>query len=163
MFTQQQIEELVELLYELDHETKIYFGCDSVRFRKNGRWYAKYATVIVVHMNGRNGCRVFRDVTVEPDYDLKKNRPRMRLMNEVMKVCEAYNQVAPFVDEFPCEIHCDVNPDPKHGSNCVAKEAAGYVLAMTGLEPKLKPDAFASSFSADHYAHRDQVSAPVAA
>ena len=155
MFTQQQIEELVELLYELDHETKIYFGCDSVRFRKNGRWYAKYATVIVVHMNGRNGCRVFRDVTVEPDYDLKKDRPRMRLMNEVMKVCEAYNQVAPFVDEFDISIHLDVNPSEKHGSNCVYKEACGYVLAMTGLEAVCKPDAFAASFASDYYAHRD--------
>lgn len=155
MFSEHQITELVDMLYELDHETKLYFGCDSVRFRKNGRWFAKYATVIVVHMNGRNGCRVFRDVSIEPDYDLKKDRPRMRLMNEVMKVCEAYNQVAPFVDEFPCEIHCDVNPDPQHGSNCVAKEAAGYVLAMTGLEPTLKPNAFAASFASDHYAHRD--------
>ena len=32
-------------------------------------------------------------------------------------------------------------------------QAAGYVLGMTGITPKLKPDAFSSSFAADHYAN----------
>lgn len=156
MFTQKQIEELVDLLCTLDDSTKIYIGTDSVRFKNHGRWYAKYATVCVVHMNGKNGCRVFRHRTVEPDYDLKKNRPSMRLMNEVMKSCELYTQIAPFIDEFDVEIHCDVNIDPIHGSNCVASQAAGYVLGVTGLEEdqvKLKPHAFAASFGADHYAN----------
>jgi len=153
MFTQIQIENLVDLLLELDDDTKIYLGCDSVRFRKNERWYAKYATVCVVHMNGKNGCRVFRHKSVEPDYDVKKNRPSLRLMNEVQKVAMLYNQLAPFIDEYDVEIHLDINVDPKHGSNCVAQQAAGYILGVTGVEPKLKPDAFAASFSADHFAH----------
>lgn len=153
MFTQNQIEELVELLFTLESSTKIYIGTDSVRFRKNGRWFAKYASVCVVHMNGNKGCKVFKARSIEPDYDLKKNRPSMRLMNEVMKSCELYNQLAPFIDEFDIEIHLDVNPDPKHGSNCVAQQAAGYVLGVTGVEPKLKPDAWCASFGADHYAN----------
>jgi len=153
MFTQKQIEELVDLLYTLDTNTKIYIGTDSVRFKKEGRWFAKYASVCVVHMNGKNGCRVFKQRSVEPDYDVKKNRPSMRLMNEVMKSCELYVQLAPFIDEFDVEIHCDVNVDPIHGSNCVAGQAAGYVLSMTGLEPIFKPSSFAASFGADHYAN----------
>ena len=156
MFTQSQIEELVDLLYGLTQDTKIYIGTDSVRFRKDGRWYAKYASVCVVHVNGKNGCRVFKHRSIEPDYDVKKNRPSLRLMNEVMKSCELYTQLAPFIDEFECEIHCDVNIDPKHGSNCVATQAAGYVLGVTGLtedQVKLKPNAFAASFGADHYAN----------
>lgn len=153
MFTQEQIEELVDLLYGLNSETRIYIGTDSVRFRQDGRWYAKYATVCVVHMNGKNGCKVFKHRSVEPDYDLKKNRPSTRLMNEVMKSCELYTQLAPFIDEFDVEIHCDVNIDPKHGSNCVANQAAGYVLGVCGIEAKLKPEAFAASFAGDHYAH----------
>lgn len=153
MFTQAQIEELVDLLYTLNKDTKIYIGTDSVRFRKDGRWFAKYATVCVVHMNGNRGCRVFKHRSVEADYDLKKNRPSTRLMNEVMKSCELYIQLAPFIDEFDVEIHCDVNTDPKHGSNCVATQAAGYVLGVTGVEPKMKPEAFAASFAGDHYAH----------
>jgi len=157
MFTQKQIEELVELLYSLSSETKIYIGTDSVRFRKDGRWFAKYASVCVVHINGKNGCRVFKHGSIEPDYDLKKNRPSMRLMNEVIKSCELYTQLAPFIDEFDVEIHCDVNTNPIHGSNCVATQAAGYVLGVTGLsedQVKLKPDAWCASASADHFAKK---------
>ena len=153
MFTQTQIEELVDLLYGLTDDTKIYIGTDSVRFRENGRWFAKYASVVVVHMNGKNGCRVFKHRSIEPDYDMKKNRPSLRLMNEVMKSCELYNQLAPFIDEFDVEIHVDVNTNPIYGSNCVAAQAAGYVLGVCGVEAKLKPDAFAASFAGDHYAH----------
>ncbi len=117
MFTQTQIEEIVELLLTLNPDTKVYLGCDSVRFSRNNRWYARYATVAIVHMNGKNGCRIFNNISVEPDYDLKKNRPKMRMMNEVSKVCELYNQLAPYIDEFDVEIHLDINTDPKHGSN----------------------------------------------
>jgi predicted RNase H-related nuclease YkuK (DUF458 family) len=153
MFTQTQIEEMVNLLLTLGADTRIYLGCDSVRFNRNGRWYARYATVAIIHMNGKNGCRIFNNISVEPDYDLKKNRPKMRMMNEVSKVCELYNQLAPFIDEFDVEIHLDINTDPKHGSNCAASEAAGYVLGMTGVEPKLKPESWAASFGADAVVH----------
>jgi predicted RNase H-related nuclease YkuK (DUF458 family) len=50
----------------------------------------------------------------------------------------------------------DIDTDPKHGSNCAATEAAGYVLGVTGLpedQIKLKPDSFAASFGADAAAH----------
>lgn len=153
MFTESQIEEMVNLLLTLGADTRIYLGCDSVRFNRNNRWYARYATVAIIHMNGKNGCRIFNNISVEPDYDLKKNRPKMRMMNEVSKVCELYNQLAPFIDEFDVEIHLDINTDPKHGSNCAASEAAGYVLGMTGVEPKLKPESWAASFGADAVVH----------
>lgn len=152
MFTQEQVEEIVELLATLDTSTKIYFGCDSVRVRRNGRWYARYATVFIIHMNGKNGCKMYHHLSTEPDYDVRKDRPKMRMMNEVMKVCELYNQLIPFIDEFEIEIHLDINTDPKHGSNCAASEAAGYVLGVTGLpeeQIKLKPESFAASFGAD--------------
>ena len=153
MFTKKQIEDLVDLLVTLDSNTKIYLGCDSVRYVKDNRWSARYATVAIVHKNGNNGCRIFSHNSIEPDYDLKKNRPKMRMMNEVMKVCALYNQIAPFIDEFDVEIHLDVNTDPMHGSNCAASEAAGYVLGMTGLHAKLKPESFAASYGADAVAH----------
>ena len=153
MFTQEQIEKMVDLLLTVNPDTKIYLGCDSVRHKKNGRWYARYATVAIVHINGKNGCQIFSNISTEPDYDVKKNRPKMRMMNEVMKVCQLYNQIIPFVDEFDVELHLDINQDPKHGSNCAAAEAAGYVLGMTGVQPKLKPESFAASFGADSIAH----------
>lgn len=153
MFAQEQVEKIVDLLIGLDKTSKIYLGCDSVRFMKDGRWYARYATVAIVHMNGKNGCRIFNNISVEPDFDVKKNRPKMRMMNEVSKVCQLYTQLIPFIDEYNVEIHLDINTDPKHGSNCAANEAAGYVLGMTGIEPKLKPESWAASFGADGIAH----------
>ena len=156
MFTQKQIEDLVDLLVTLDSNTKVYLGCDSVRYIKRGSSYARYATVAIVHKNGNNGCRIFSHRSTEPDYDLKKNRPKMRMMNEVIKVCTLYTQIAPFIDEFDVEIHLDVNTDPKYGSNCAATEAAGYVLGMTGIHAKLKPDSFAASYGADAIANGRQ-------
>lgn len=153
MFSENQVKELVHLLTTLNSDTKIYFGCDSVRVIKNDVWYARYATVVIVHKNGNNGCRLFSTEDTLIDYDSKQHRPRMRLMNEAFKVCDAYLQLIPFIDEFESEIHLDINTDPQHGSYCAAKEAAGYVLGMTGVEPKLKPDGFAASYGADGVAH----------
>lgn len=149
MFTQNQIEEIVDLLIDLSPETKIYLGCDSVRVKSNGQNTARFATVAIVHMNGKNGCKIFSTVDREADYDLRQNRPKMRMLNEVRRVCDLYLQLAPFVDEFDIEIHLDISQDPKNGSNCAASEAAGYVLGMTGIQPKLKPESFAASFGAD--------------
>ena len=153
MFTQTQIENMVDLLCTLDENTKIYLGCDSVRYIKKNRKYARYATVAIVHMNGNHGCRIYSSITHEPDYDLKMNRPKIRMMNEVQKVCTLYSQLAPFIDEFDVEIHLDINTDPIYGSNCAAYEAAGYVLGVTGIEPKLKPESWAASFGADGVVH----------
>lgn len=153
MFNKRQIEDLVELLCTLNNETKIYLGCDSVRYVKNGRGWARFATVAIVHMNGRNGCRIFSNISHEPDYDLKASRPKMRMMNEVQKVCALYVQLAPFIDEFDVEIHLDININPMYGSNCAASAAAGYVYGMTGIKPKLKPQSWAASFGADGVAH----------
>lgn len=153
MLTQKQIEDLVDLLISLNDNTKIYLGCDSVRYFKGPNAYARFATVLIVHKNGREGCKIFSSVSHERDFDLKQNRPKMRMINEARKVCELYTQVAPFIDEFDIEIHLDVNTDPKYGSNCAASEAAGYILGMTGIEPKLKPHSFAASYGADGVAH----------
>lgn len=156
MFTQNQIEEIINLLATLSKESKIYLGCDSVRTARAGRRVARYATVAIVHMNGNKGCRIFSNISYEPDFDVKKNRPKIRMMNEVMKVCQLYTQLIPFIDEYDVEIHLDIASDPKHGSNCAAHEAAGYVLGVTGIQPKLKPESFASSFGADHVVNKGQ-------
>lgn len=154
MFSENQINEMVDLLINCDGNTKVYLGCDSIRYlTKSKRQMGKYATVAIVHMNGQHGCRIFSTMSHEPDYDMKPNRPKMRMMKEVQKVCELYTQIGPFIDEFDVEIHLDINTNPLHGSNCAATEAAGYVLGMTGIEPKLKPNSWAASFGADGVAH----------
>lgn len=157
MFTQKQIEDIVDLLVTVDENTKIYLGCDSVRYVKHKRKMARFATVCIVHMNGKNGCRIFSNISHEPDYDMKPGKPKMRMMNEVIKVCELYNQLAPYIDQYDIEIHLDISNDPKQGSNCAANEAAGYVLSLTGVEPKLKPFSFASSFGADYIANHSSM------
>lgn len=148
MLNDTQLDEIIDLLIEYP-DSRVYLGCDSIRFEKEDKRYAKYATICVVHKNCREGCRIFSHKSVEPDYDMKKNQPRMRMMNEVMKVVELYQQLAPILMNYDVEIHLDINIDPKHGSSCAASEAAGYVLGSTGIEPKLKPDAVMSSFGAD--------------
>lgn len=153
MLKDEQISQLIDLLSILDTRTKIYLGCDSIRYLDKREKYAKYATVLIVHINGNNGCKIFSNVTKEPDFDLRKDRPKMRLIKEAHKVCEMYIQVAPLIDEFDIEIHLDINTDPLRGSNCAASEAAGYVLGMTGIQPKLKPEGFAASYAADGVAH----------
>lgn len=157
MFTDAQIEDIVELLSSLSTDTKVYLGCDSVRYLHKGVSKARYATVCIVHKNGKNGCKVFSSRSTEMDYDAKKDRPKMRMMNEVRKVCELYVQLIPFIDGYDVEIHLDIATDPKHGSNCAAKEAAGWVMGMTGHAPKLKPESWASSFGADHIVNKSHV------
>lgn len=157
MFTDDQIEELINLLITLDKNTKIYLGCDSVKFVKKGVNYAKYATVCIVHKNGKNGCKMFTHNSVEIDYDVKKNKPSMRLMKEVQKVCELYTQIIPYIDDYDIEIHLDIGTDPKkNASSCVANQAAGYVLGVTNLpmdKIKLKPESWCSSHGADGAVH----------
>ncbi len=153
MFTETQISEIVDILCNVNPNTKIYLGCDSVRYRKENRWFAKYATVCIIHLNGKNGCKLFSNISHEPDFDVKRNRPKIRMMNEVQKVCALYTQLAPFIDEFEVQIHLDINPDVKYGSSCAVVEATGYVLGMTGITPHLKPPSLGASFGADHVAN----------
>lgn len=151
VFTEDQVQDLIDLLCQLNQDTKIYIGTDSIRFKKNGLWYAKFATVCVVHRNGNNGCNVFIKKTTELDYETKKNKPSVRLMKEVMKSCELYTQLEPFISEFDIEIHVDISTEEKNGSSCAAKEAAGYVLGMTGKPPVFKPEAWCAATGADHF------------
>ena len=156
IFTEKQEEDLVDLLCSLDTNTKIYIGSDSVRFKKGGKKYFRVCTVCVVHMNGKNGCKVFKYRSNHQDYDVKASSPSLRLMTEVMQTCKLYLQIAPLIEGHFVEIHADINPDKKFGSSCAAQQAAGYILGVTGLDEnqiKLKPESWCASFSADHYAH----------
>lgn len=152
MFSDEQVNELVELLSTLDRRTRLYFGCDSVAFKREGVWFARFATVLIVHVNGKNGCHIFRTIDTDRVFDKKKNRPVDRLMKEVYRVTALYNQLIGLVDEFETEIHVDVSLDKEHGSSCVATQAAGYILGTTGIDEKhlkFKPNAILSSIGAD--------------
>jgi predicted RNase H-related nuclease YkuK (DUF458 family) len=145
------LDEVRDFILEQTPETKIYLGGDSERFQMNGVWYADYITVCVIHKNGKNGCKVFGSVVRERDYDQHKDKPRMRLMTEVMKVCQLYLDLEEAIGEREFEIHIDINPNEKYGSSCVIKEAVGYVQAMCNVVPMVKPNAWTASYAADRF------------
>lgn len=145
------IEEVKAFINEQSAETKIYIGGDSERLHVNGVWFADYINVVVVHKNGNNGCKVFGEVVRERDFDQYRDKPRMRLMNEVYKTAGMYLKLADVLEERNVEIHIDINPDQKYGSSCVINEAVGYIRGMCNIVPLVKPNAWAASYCADRY------------
>lgn len=134
-------------------ESRIYIGADSERFRINGVWHADYTVVIVVHVDGKHGCRVFGEVTRERDYDQRKDKPAMRLMNEVYKASEMFQKLSDVLQDRHVEVHLDINPDEIHGSSCVVQQAIGYIRGTCNVVPLVKPNAFAASYAADRLKH----------
>lgn len=145
------LDEVRAFIQEQTPETKIYLGGDSERFQIDGVWHADYALVVVVHKDGNKGCRVFGKITRERDYDQQKDKPRMRLMNEVMKVCQLYIDLEDALENREVEVHLDINPNKEHGSSCVIQEAIGYVKGMCNVVPLVKPNAWAASYAADRF------------
>jgi len=142
--------EVAEFINALDADTKVYIGCDSERHKVDGLWYADYILAVVVHINGKNGCKIFGAVQKEQDFDSKYNRPRMRLMTEVYKVSQLYLDLSKVI-AHDIEVHLDINPSEMHGSSCVVNEAIGYVRGMCNVVPLVKPRAFAASYAADRF------------
>ena len=147
------IDEVKDFIESQSPNTKIYIGADSERFLIGKDWYADYTLAVVVHINGNNGCKIFGEVQRERDYDQKKNRPRMRLMNEVYKLAELYQKLHDVLEDREVEVHLDINPNEMHGSSCVINEAVGYIRGMCNVVPLVKPNAFAASYCADRMKH----------
>jgi predicted RNase H-related nuclease YkuK (DUF458 family) len=131
--------------------TKIYIGADSVRVRRHNRWYADYTLVVVVHIDGCHGCKIFGETQTELDYDQKKNKPSMRLMTEVYKVSELFQSLREVLEDREVQVHLDINPDEAYGSSCVVQQAIGYIKGTCNVVPMVKPNAFAASYAADRY------------
>lgn len=143
------IDKVKQYIHSSSKESRIYIGGDSERFKVNDVWFADYATVVVVHIDGKHGAKIFGEITRERDYDHKLARPSLRLMNEVAKVAELYYKLAETFDNRSVEIHLDINPDERHGSSCVVTQAIGYIIGTCNMKPKIKPYAFAASCCAD--------------
>jgi len=141
--------EVKEYISNQSPETKIYIGCDSERILVNKIWYADYTLAIVVHIDGKHGCKLFGEIQRERDFEQNKNRPRLRLMNEVYKVSELYLKLADVLDDRQVEVHLDLSPNEMNGSNCVINQAIGYIRGTCNVIPMIKPQAFAASYAAD--------------
>lgn len=129
--------------------TKIYIGADSERIKMEGRWYADYTLAVVVHIDGNHGCKIFGEIQRELDYDQKKSKPSMRLMNEVYKVSELFQNLSDVLEDRYVEVHLDINPNEMYGSSCVVQQAIGYIKGTCNVTPMVKPRAFAASYAAD--------------
>jgi len=127
------IEEVKEFIEAQSPESKIYIGGDSERFNIGDDFYADYILVVVVHINGNNGCKIFGEITRERDYDSKKDKPRMRLMNEVYKIADLYLKLADVLEDREVQVHLDINPDEMYGSSCVINEAVGYIKGWSQI------------------------------
>ena len=143
------IEEIRQFMADKSPETKVYIGCDSERFKNKGVWYADYILAVVIHVDGRRGCRIFGEVQREKDYDQKVNRPFNRMMTEASKAADLYLKLKEVFYDFEVEVHLDINPNENFGSSCAAQAAAGYIRGMCNVVPLMKPNAFAASYAAD--------------
>ena len=146
---QLDINEVRDFIQAQSLETKVYIGGDSTRFRKNGEWHAEYTLAIVVHIDGKHGCKIFGESSTEIDYDQKRSRPAMRLMNEVYKISELYLKLHEVLEDREVAVHLDINPNEMYGSSCVVQQAIGYIRGTCNVIPMVKPNAWAASYAAD--------------
>lgn len=136
-----------EAILNSSESSSVYIGADSIRFKKkDGRWYAKYSTVIILHMDSKHGAKIFHKNVEMPDY----GNLRQRLITEAGFAIEAASEIIDVIGNRRMEIHLDINPNPKHKSNVAVKEALGYVKGTTGLDAVIKPHSFAATHAADH-------------
>ena len=133
------LDEVRQFIMNTSESTKVYIGSDSVRFLKHNVWYAEYCTVVVVHYDGNRGCKIFGKMVSEKDYDQRVDKPKMRLMNEVIKTAQMYLDLEEVIGERHAEIHLDINPNTKYNSSCVISEAVGYIKGMCNVVPFVKP------------------------
>jgi predicted RNase H-related nuclease YkuK (DUF458 family) len=143
------INEVRDFIQAQSFETKVYIGGDSTRFRKNGIWHAEYTMAVVVHIDGKHGCKIFGETSTEIDYDQKRSRPAMRLMNEVYKISELYLKLHEVLEDREVSVHLDINPNEMYGSSCVVQQAIGYIRGVCNVIPMVKPNAWAASYAAD--------------
>lgn len=141
-------EKIKDFLDKQSTESKLYIGCDSLAYKRHGKWYADYYKVLVVHIDGCRGCKVFGEIETEMDYNVNKKKPTYRLMNECYKVASLYGSLAEITDR-PIEVHLDLNPSKKHVSNHVVDQALGYIRGTCNVIPLIKPDSWAATHAAD--------------
>ena len=150
------LEKLFDEQLALGRKLSVSIGTDSQKASKGS---FKFATVILIRMQedlgngvivGRGGMLI--SATYYHEFKARnKELVNERMVFEVGKSVEVAYEIAPLLDlyEIPLEIHADINPDPKHESNKALQQAIGYILGM-GYSFKVKPEAWTSSYAADH-------------
>lgn len=141
------------LISESSLESSIYVGADSKTFKRDGTRHCAFCVSVVIHKDSKHGGKGYHQITIEPDHgDIKA--PDLRLMNEVYKIMEVMDEISDSIGDRYYEVHLDVNPNPKYKSSKVMSQAMGLIRGCFGIEPKIKPEAWAASTISDKYAVR---------
>lgn len=149
------IQEVIAKLSKAPASSRLYLGADSVRYvDTRGQAWAKVTVVAVIHLAASKGCQVVGNTTRERIYDKNLGKPQHRMMTEAIELAKIYLDlqdalVERGMDNVDVEVHLDIASEEKYGSNCAAKQAAGYILGCCNVTPKLKPEAWAASTAAD--------------
>lgn len=155
-------DEIAKDIRDSHADSKIYFGCDSVRKEVKGTKFAHYSTVVCIHRSTgggvMRGCKVYDAYVKLPDYGkvIKSGKIanlKARMLQEVAFTLEAYDALQDAVADREWEIHVDINSKDDCESHVALADAKGYVMGMTGKEPRFKPHGLAASFAADAAAH----------
>jgi predicted RNase H-related nuclease YkuK (DUF458 family) len=141
--------------YILAHpDAKVIIGGDSQKVSSKKRKKlkikektARFVTCVIVYQKDEN--KIFFEVSREKDFDHDPSKPQMRMMQEVQKITSIATELLDVLIDRDFEIHLDINPDKKFGSNCALGQATGYVWGLLGVEPVVKPDSWAASTVAD--------------
>jgi predicted RNase H-related nuclease YkuK (DUF458 family) len=126
--------------------SSIYVGSDSMVKKKSGKIYANYCTVVIIHKDSCHGGKIFYFRDRLEDY----GNVRARMLQEAGFAIEVAQNIIDVVGSRTLEVHLDLNADPMHQSNVAVKEAVGWVQGVLGVKARIKPEAFAASYAADH-------------
>lgn len=134
------MEEVLEYIKNSPRKSKIYVGCDSRQIGNS----TLFVTVIVVHLDGNKGAKVFPFSEKVP----RINSNKWRLLQEAHYSTYKALEIKDHIGDRELEVHLDYHPEDKHRSNAVVKSAVGLVLGQ-GLNYRLKPHAHAATSAAD--------------
>lgn len=129
-----------EYIKSTPNTSTIYIGADS----KPHKGFTSFGLAVVVHIESSKGGHMFVEVS-------KMNRIRSireRLLKEVEIVVEASMKLLDVIGQRQFQVHLDINPNPEHKSNMIAKEAIGWVEGQ-GFDYRIKPESWAASHAAD--------------
>lgn len=122
----------------------LYIGTDSLKTRARNR--VVYATVICMYIKGKGGHVIYNRTK---RFDIKDMYTRLWEEVEYTAQVTKYLEENNVFIEAPVEVHLDLSSNLSNKSSSLHKSAIGYVESM-GFSVRVKPDASAASYIADH-------------
>ncbi len=92
------IAEIKEAIQKSSVTSKVYVGCDS-KLSMRGKM-AKFATVVILHIDGKHGGKLFSIISQEPIFGSAKT-PKMRLLMEAQKAINIAAEIAEVIGDRP--------------------------------------------------------------